>query len=140
MQTDTATLLHKLDSIAELTDEDRQALCAMPLQVRNLQSGEDAIREGDVPRACCLLIEGFLHRYKVLPDGKRQILAFHTPGDIPDLQSLCLKVMDHSLAALVPCKVGFIAHDSLRAVMRNSPGIADALWRDTLIDAAIFRA
>jgi len=58
-----------------------------------------------------------MHRYKVLPDGKRQILAIHTPGDIPDLQSLFLRHLDHNLAALSPCKVGFIAHEDLRAVM-----------------------
>lgn len=140
MQTDTAMLIRKLDSIAELTDEDRQTLAALPLQIRDLQADEDATRDGDVPRTCCLLIEGFMHRYKLLPDGKRQILAFHTPGDIPDLQSLGLNVMDHSMAALVPCKVGHISHDNLRAAMRRSPGVAEALWRDTLIDAAIFRA
>jgi hypothetical protein len=34
--------------------------------------------------------------------NKRQILSFHIAGDIPDLQSLHIDVMDHSLATLAP--------------------------------------
>src|SRR3712207_2269333 len=139
MQTEIEMLMRKLDSIADLSDEDRQTLSSLALRVTDLQPDEDVLGDGEVPRACCLLIEGFMHRYKLLPDGRRQILAFHTPGDIPDLQSLALNIMDHSVAALVRCKVAYISHDSLWTVMRTSPGIAQALWRDTLIDAAIFR-
>ena len=71
--------------------------------------------------------------------GKRQIFAFHTPGDTPDLQSIHLSVMDHSLATLVPSKVAFIPHEHVRALIRTHPRIGDIFWRDTLIDAAIFR-
>jgi CRP-like cAMP-binding protein len=86
-----------------------------------------------------LLVEGFLCRYKMLPDGKRQILSLHVPGDVADLQSLHLAVMDHSLGTLVPSRAAFITHEALRGIIRAYPEIADAFWRDTLIDAAIFR-
>ena len=140
MQSNAEMLIRKLGSVAELTDDERQVLSDLPLRIAELQPNEDVVREADAPRECCLLIDGFMHRYQVLPDGKRQILAFHTPGDVPDLQSLCLQIMDHSIAALVQCKVGFISHERLRAVMRAAPGITEAFWRDALIDAAIFRA
>jgi CRP-like cAMP-binding protein len=87
----------------------------------------------------CLLIEGFACRYKTTAEGKRQILSFHIPGEIPDLQSIHLKTMDHSLQTLTRSKVGFITHETLRDLCGRYPRIADALWRDTLIDAAIFR-
>ena len=47
--------------------------------------------------------------------------------------------MDHSLMTLTPCKLAFIPHQSLTELMRRCPRIADVMWRDTLIDAAIFR-
>lgn len=133
-------LIRKLESIGELADEEREALAAIPVRIENLAADQDAVREGDVPSECCLLIDGFMHRYKLLSGGTRQILAVHTPGDIPDLLSLHIDVMDHGLAALVPSKVGFIAHNALRRVIRDFPAVGDLLWRDTLIDAAIFRA
>jgi CRP-like cAMP-binding protein len=85
-------------------------------------------------------VDGLLYRYKIVFDGGRQILAFHTPGDIPDLQSYKLSKMDHSLAAAVPSEVAFITHESITDAFREFPTLSELLWRDTLIDAAIFRA
>jgi CRP-like cAMP-binding protein len=75
----------------------------------------------------------------MLSDGKRQIMAFYVPGDIPDLLSLHIDVMDHSLATMVPSKVALIPHDALRRLIEQNPGIGSAFWRDTLIDASMFR-
>jgi CRP-like cAMP-binding protein len=47
--------------------------------------------------------------------------------------------MDHSVMTLTPSKLAFIPHESLRKVMHRCPRVADVLWRDTLIDAAVFR-
>ena len=66
-------------------------------------------------------------------------MSFHIPGDIPDLQSLHLEIMDHSLATVVPTKVAFIPHEAVRTFLRAHPRIADVFWRETLIDAAVFR-
>jgi CRP-like cAMP-binding protein len=109
------------------------------MTVRTLKADADIVRDQDQPSQCCLVLEGFLCRYKALDDGRRQIFSFHIPGDIPDLQSLHLTVMDHNLGTLVRSKVAFITHDNMRALLRNHPVIGDACWRDTLIDAAIFR-
>jgi CRP-like cAMP-binding protein len=132
-------LIAKLESIGTLTAAERAAIRALPLRVRQVAEDTDVVRDGDMPTECCLLLEGFLCRYKMLPDGGRQILAIHTAGDIPDLQSLQLNVMDHSVGALTPCKVAFIAHAALHDITRAHPGIIALFWRDTLIDAAIFR-
>jgi hypothetical protein len=66
-------------------------------------------------------------------------MSFHILGDIPDLQSPHLRVMDHSLGTLTPCRLAFISHPSLRDLLLRRPRITDAFWRDTLIDAAVFR-
>jgi CRP-like cAMP-binding protein len=47
--------------------------------------------------------------------------------------------MDHNLGTLVPSKVAFIPHESIRELANRHPNVSAALWRDTLIDAAIFR-
>jgi CRP-like cAMP-binding protein len=140
MPSDMEPLIRKLESIGALSEADRGALASLPMQVRTFEADEDVVREGDVPSVCCLLLDGFMHRYKVLADGKRQILAIHTPGDMPDLLSLFLHRLDHNLAASVPSQAGFIPHEALRALMRRFPTLTELFWRDTLIDAAIFRA
>jgi CRP-like cAMP-binding protein len=97
------------------------------------------VREGDRPSRCCALIEGFACRSKMTSDGKRQIFAFHVPGDIPDLQSVHLRVMDHTLCTVTLCKVGFIHHEDMHRLFAEHSRLVGVFWRDTLIDAAIFR-
>jgi CRP-like cAMP-binding protein len=78
-------------------------------------------------------------RYKHSIDGKRHILSFHIPGDIPDIQSLFIDVMDHSLATLVPTKIMAIPHERMCGIIDNYPRIGHVLWRESLIDGAVFR-
>jgi CRP-like cAMP-binding protein len=137
--THTHPLIAKLDSIFTLTPEERQAILDMPMHVQELRAKQDIVREGDRPSRSCLVLEGFTCQLKVTPEGKRQIMAFHIPGDMPDLQSLHLKTLDNSVSTISRCKVGFIQHETLRELCRRFPRIGDALWRETLIDASIFR-
>jgi len=65
--------------------------------------------------------------------------VYKAPGDIPDLQSLHLKTLDNSVGTLTLCRVGFIQHEDLRELCHAQPRIADAFWRETLVDGAIFR-
>ena len=97
-------LIRKLESIADLTEEMRQAVLSLPLAIRKVDADQDIVRDGQRPKECCLIIEGFACRYKLLHDGRRQIMSFHIPGDIPDLQILNLTVMDHSLGTLPPAR------------------------------------
>ena len=132
-------LIRKLESIFTLDESERAALLNLPLQLTTLRADQDIVREGDRPTRSCALLEGFAATFKITPEGKRQITAFHIPGDIPDLQSLHLEVLDTSLATLTPCKVGFIQHEALHDLCERCPRIASALWRQTLIDASVFR-
>ena len=132
-------LIRKLESIFTLSDDERTALDSMPMQVVSLKADQDIVREGDRPSRSCLLLEGYSCTYKMTGDGKRQIMAFHMAGDIPDLQSLHLKVLDNSIATLTPCRVGFIQHETLQALCERYSRITSALWRETLVDAAVFR-
>src|SRR5215210_1677533 len=88
---DQHPLVRKLESITDLTPEERQALLDLPMKVQPIGANQDIVREGDRPSRCCLVLKGFVCRYKMTLPGKRQIMAFHVPGDIPDLQSLHLK-------------------------------------------------
>jgi len=135
----TAILIRKLESIFRLTDAERQALETLPMQIVSLKENQDIVRMGDHPSRSCLILSGFTCTYKVTGDGKRQIHNFHIPGDIPDLHSLHLKVLDNSLGTLTPCSVGFITHEALDRLCERHYRIAKALWRETLIDGAVFR-
>jgi CRP-like cAMP-binding protein len=139
MGTDHERLIRKLESIVQLNDTERRALGSLPLRNKNYSEDTDIVHQGDAPGECCLVLEGFVCRYKVLGRGQRQIVSFHIAGDIPDLQSLHINPMDHSLGALSACRLAFIPHAALATLMRDHPRLAAAFWRNTLIDASIFR-
>lgn len=88
---------------------------------------------------CTLLLEGFVERYRDTPEGRRQILAIHVPGDFVDLHSYPLKRLEHSVAALTDVKVALFPHPAIRALTEQSATLTELLWRSTLIDAAINR-
>lgn len=136
--TDTA-LVRRMESFFPLTDQERRALAALPVIVRRHAAKQDIVQEGDRPTQCCLILEGVACRYKILGGGRRQIFSFHIAGDIPDLESLHLRVMDHSLAAVTPLTAGFIRHEQVRELTAHHSRLGAAFWRETLIDAAIFR-
>lgn len=78
-------------------------------------------------------------RYRTMHDGQRQIMSFHFPGDILDLSSLLLGKLDHGIGTLTPVEVAPIAHATLLGWIEQHPGLGRTLWRDTLVDAAVFR-
>jgi CRP-like cAMP-binding protein len=134
-----APLVRKLECEAGLSPEERKAVLSLPVIIRQMRAEHDIFCERDRPSQCCLVLDGWLNRHKILQDGTRQILSFHIAGDIPDLQSLHLIKMDHSLSTLVPSKVAFIQHETIKMLISDFPRLGHVLWRDTLIDAAIFR-
>ncbi|MGJ5203004.1 Crp/Fnr family transcriptional regulator [Bradyrhizobium sp. HKCCYLR20261] len=134
-----ATLVRKLRNATELSEDDIKAIEALPVAMKAVDAETHIVFEGDSPSACCLIMSGFAYRAKVTETGKRQILSFHIPGDLPDLQSLLLKTMDHDLVTISAATLGFIDHDDIARLIDTRPAVARALWRETLVDSAIFR-
>ncbi|AWL93006.1 Crp/Fnr family transcriptional regulator [Bradyrhizobium ottawaense] len=132
-------LVTKLTVSNHLDGDDIRAIESLRFRERHVGAREVIVADGVRPGECCLIVEGFASRSKTTADGARQVLSLHIPGDIPDLQSLHLKVMDHDLVTISPCTLGFISHSDLREVTARRPNLAAALWRETLIDGSIFR-
>jgi CRP-like cAMP-binding protein len=136
---DLGLLIRKLERLYPLTAEEKDALSAAFVADASYPRDQDVFREDECPSACRLLLDGMVCRYVRLPDGKRQILSFHVPGDIFDAQSFMMGKMDHSVATLMPCKVAVMPHGKLKGITENYPRIARAIWKDTLVDSAVFR-
>lgn len=132
-------LISKLESIATLTDAERDALLALPVQEEEIGANRDIVRQGDQPSRSFCVRSGMTCAYKTTRSGKRQIAAIHIAGDAPDLQSLHLDTLDVGISTLTNCSIVFMRHEDIRALCRQHPRIGDILWRETLIDAAIYR-
>jgi CRP-like cAMP-binding protein len=134
-----AVLTRKLDAFTGLSQDEKRAITELPFAPHRFKADQDVAKLGDVPHASFTILEGWACRYKMVEGGRRQIMSFHVPGDLPDLQTVFLPRLDHSIAAITPLTVAFIQHRDLRELIRKHDGIARALWRDALVEAAIFR-
>ena len=129
----------KLERYEHLSGADLVTLQEISRLTETVERHQQLIREGDDPRIVFLLLEGWAIRYKVLPNGKRQIVAILLPGDLCDIHVFILDHMDHGIAMLTAGTVVRISKDAMLAVIDDKPAIARALWWTTLVDEAVLR-
>jgi len=132
-------LIRKLNDHSRLASEDLAEINKLSHTIEELKSDEDLIRQGDDPNVSALVISGMVARYHLLPNGRRQYLSFHMAGDMPDSQALFIDNMDHAVCAIGSAVIASIPHKELIAAFNRRPSMGFAIWRETLIDAAIFR-
>ena len=130
----------KMEQFTRFSEEERQRLDQLFAdRHEEHRSGEDIIREGDHSPDCHVVVSGLACRYKILPDGERQIMAFLVPGDLCDAEIFILKEMDHSVGALTPTTTALISGAIMKDLLRSPGRLAEALWWGTLTDLGVLR-
>jgi CRP-like cAMP-binding protein len=132
--------IQKLGSLVELSAADIAAIAKITAAPRDYAPRQDLIREGDRPGPVFIVLEGWVCRYKILPSGTRQIMAFLLPGDACDLHVGILDQMDHGLQALTESKVAQIGGEQMEALMDAHPTIARAMYKAQLVDEGTLRS
>lgn len=132
--------IRKLSGFGNLGQADIDALAEATAHPRRLPSKRDLIREGDRPGPVFVMIEGWAYRYKVLPNGNRQVLAYLMPGDACDLHVGLLGEMDHSIQTLTNALVATIGRDEIERLFDAHPAIANAMYIAQLVDEGTMRA
>jgi CRP-like cAMP-binding protein len=122
-----------------LADDDARVLEALCQSPRHLKAGIDIVGEGEMPPSPFVLMDGMAYRYRLLREGKRQILTFLIAGDIFDLHGFLFTAMDHSVATLVPTRVAPISRDAVIGLFAQHPRIGAALWWSAMQQEAIQR-
>jgi CRP-like cAMP-binding protein len=129
--------ISRLASHSSLSGEDRQALSRLPTRAVQVAAHRDFVRLGERVDHCCFILEGLAARFGQSSAGERQFSAFHIAGDMADLHSLVLPNPTSGIQALTTSTELMVPHSALRAVAKASSGLAEALWRECSIDAAI---
>lgn len=130
----------KLRRFAALSADDVDALVAATAMPRKMAARLDLIREGDRPGPVFVILEGWACRYKILPSGTRQVLAFMMPGDSCDLHIGLLAEMDHSIQTITPALVATIDRDVMDAIFQHRHAVARAMYTSQLVDEGTMRA
>jgi CRP-like cAMP-binding protein len=134
---DLAPYLARLNRRSILTDDEQALILALPTRVQQVRPNEDFVRLGERVDHACFVVEGLVARFDQNVQGGRQITALHIPGDMPDLLSVVQPAATSALQALSTSTILKIPHSAIRELASAHPAIAEAFWRDCMVDAMI---
>jgi CRP-like cAMP-binding protein len=132
--------IDKLCEHSPLSSADMKLLTAACQNQRTFSARTDLIREGDKPGPVFVILEGWACRYKLLPEGTRQITSFLMPGDCCDLHASVLNYMEHSISTLTSARIAMVPRGVMEKLIETRPAITRAFWWTQLVDEDTLRA
>lgn len=132
-------IFQRLNSHDDLGSAEYKALSGLDFTQREIEPGQYVLREGDRPKFCAFLLNGYVYRHKIVGDGGRQIVSIHVPTDFVDVQNMLLDYADHNIQALTAATLMTIPVQDLIALAMTNQKISRAMWRESLVEASIMR-
>ncbi|HEY8434016.1 MAG TPA: Crp/Fnr family transcriptional regulator [Sphingomicrobium sp.] len=117
--------------------EQQQAILNLPYRAVQVRARADVVSPGDTVSHATLVAKGLTARFDQMRDGRRQIVAFHVPGDMCDLHSVVAPTAAWGIASVSAATILEVPHSALRAIATTYPEIAIAFWRDAVVDGSI---
>lgn len=127
----------KLDRRFVLSETDRNALEGVGISARRIDPRKSFILEDDSFGYVHIIRNGLACQYRMLPDGRRCIVALYVPGDICDLASPIPSNQSYGVRTLSACEVVRVRRNALNDVKKSRSTIRHALEWMSLIDTAI---
>lgn len=128
----------RLNSRSILNAEEQAAILELTGKTEDLGAHIDFVREGQKVDHCCLVLNGLVGRFRQNSKGLRQITGIYIPGDMSDLSSMVNSTSAWGLTSLTSSVILRLSHADLSAITRRYPRVAEAFWRDCVVDASIF--
>src|SRR5580692_2053130 len=112
-----------------VTDEELNSIDEIKREHLQVAAGEEIIRIGDAAPEVYTLYAGWAFRYKMLADGRRQILSFLLPGDLLGLQAAMFDAALYGIEALTDVELCVLPRKKLWTLFGQMPGLAfDVAW------------
>ena len=136
-------LTRKLSRLAVLSPAEIEVLRELQANPRRVVRGREIVAEGRRYDGLSILLDGVALRYRLLNDGRRQVLNIVLPGDFIGYPGCFFESALYSISALVECTVSpapfsrflhlFGSHPRLGAVIFWSLSCETAMYAEHLI-------
>ena len=120
----SALIRRRLDLFEQVDDDAKSALLSVATDVREVAKGERIRRAGGPAAEFWFVAEGWFYSSGTLADGRRQVYAFHLPGDVMGLQDLGWEIAVCDVAAATNARAVRVCKDDFRAVVTRYPMLA----------------
>jgi CRP-like cAMP-binding protein len=131
-------LIDKLSAYVPLSPAELSFLNDLHGSQRQFARHRDIIAQGRSYRGVFILCDGFAWRYKILPDGKRQLLSFALPGDLIGFPAAFYENAVNATGSLTDVVVATVPFAALQDLFVKFPRVAMALYWMAAREAAIY--
>ena len=135
--TETFPLIDKLASCLSLSPAEIGFLRDLHGRKRRFGRYRDIIAQGRPYRNVFILCSGFVCCYKILPDGKRQVLNLGLPGDLIGLPACCFENAVNAARSLTEVVAATVPFQTLYDLFVRFRRVAVALFWVSAREAAI---
>jgi CRP-like cAMP-binding protein len=134
----TLPLTEKLGQYLPLTHEEQEFLRDLHQVRRRISRHREIIVAGRRYDHIYILCNGVVSRYKVLADGKRQVLNLGLPGDFIGFPSCLFEVAVNSVSSLTEVELSRVPFETLFNLFTRFPRLGIALFWASACEAAIY--
>ena len=121
--------LRRRPSLREFSAEELAFVKSFKVDELRVEAGASFLRQGTRIEYLYTVLSGWAFRYKMLDDGRRQILNYALPADMLGLQGAVMNEMEHSVEALTPLVLCVFPRDKLWDLYSRLPSLAfDITW------------
>src|SRR6478736_980187 len=121
--------LRKRASLREFSAEELTFVKTLKTDELRIDAGASFLLEGARSEYLYTVLSGWAFRYKMLDDGRRQILNYALPADMVGLQGALMNEMEHSVEALTPLTLCVFPRTKLWDLYSRFPSLAfDVTW------------
>ena len=134
----TTALTRKLARFAALSAEDEEILAGLQSATRRIRRGGQIVSEGRHYDSLLVIVEGAAIRYRILHDGRRQILNIALAGDFIGFPACFFERALYSVAAIGEVLVAAIPFAALLVMFAERPRLAAAILWSFSCEAAMY--
>jgi CRP-like cAMP-binding protein len=121
--------LRRRANLRPFTAEELAFVKSFKVDELRVDPGASFLREGTQSEQLYTVLAGWAFRYKMLDDGRRQILNYVLPADIVGLQGAVMRAMEHSVEALTPLTLCVFPRAKLWDLYAHFPSLGfDMTW------------
>lgn len=132
------SLIDKLARFVDLTAEECAYLKVIQTDIVTVRGGGDIVRAGQTYRCIYILNEGMAIRYKVLYDGRRQVLNLILPGDFVGFPGCMFEKSLYSICGLTDIVASVLSFDAVFDLFKCHPRLGTAMFWMAGHEAALF--
>jgi len=133
-----SSLVQRLSRFVSLSSAEIEVLEDLQSTTRVVRHNREIITQGRRYGGLLVTIEGISVRYRILRDGRRQVLDIALPGDLIGFPACFFDSAPYSISALTDTVLACISLPVLAGLFKTQPRLAAAIFWSFASEAAIY--